>query len=81
MGQLLFFGCSALVVRFLSLIGQLQDRTCAACPILPHYRTTSGPDACCLSDSSALSDNSLFHRERKHHRQHHKCQQTSDERP
>ncbi len=57
MGQLLFFGCSALVVRFLRFIGQLQDHALAACPIPPLYRTTSGPHACCLSDSSALSDN------------------------
>ena len=53
----LLCGFSALVVRFLRIIGQLQDQTCVACPILTSYRTTSGSNSCCLSDSSTLSDN------------------------
>ncbi|SYZ79200.1 Hypothetical protein TART1_2025 [Trichococcus shcherbakoviae] len=40
MGKLLFFCYSALVVRFFRIIGQPHKMSRAACPILPHYRTT-----------------------------------------
>lgn len=41
MGLLLFFGCSALVVRLFRIIGRPHKMTPAACPILSHYRTSS----------------------------------------
>ena len=60
MGKLLFFCYSALVVRFFRTIGQPHKMTHDACPILPHYRTSPGDDACRLPDSSALSDIILY---------------------
>ena len=46
----------ALLVRFFRIIGHHASAMCAACPILPHYRTSSDRDPLCLSDSSTLSD-------------------------
>ena len=47
----------SLIVRFLHVIGQPPMPTDSACPILPHYRTTSKTISLRLSDFSALSDN------------------------
>ncbi len=47
----------SLIVRFLHVIGQPPMPTDSACPILPHYRTTSKTISLYLSDSSTLSDN------------------------
>ena len=47
----------SLIVRFLHVIGQPPMPTDSACPILPHYRTTSKTISLRLSDSSTLSDN------------------------
>ena len=46
-----------LLVRFFGVIGQPPALPHVACPILPRYRTTSNPSACCLSDSPPISDN------------------------
>ena len=46
-----------LLVRFSRDIGQPPPLPHAACPILPRYRTTCNPSACCLSDSFPVSDN------------------------